>query len=76
VNLLTGSVEELYKHFAGHMEIQSLSCQVQDKNILSEIKALAALNMKRITPPVAEILTLEHLMNYVEFKTVWHPIGQ
>lgn len=76
INLLTGSTEELYKQFGTHMEIQSLSCQMQDKKILGELRTMAAANMKRVVPPVKDSLSLEHLMSYVEFKTVWHPIGQ
>lgn len=75
VNLLTGQVAELYKHFGTHMEIQSLSVQCDDENIYGEIREMAAENMKRIVPPVKEHLSLEHLLNYVEYKTIWHPIG-
>lgn len=76
VNLLTGSTEELYRQFGTHMEIQSLSCQLRDRKVLGELREMAAANMKRIVPPVKELLSLEHLISYVEFKTVWHPIGQ
>lgn len=76
VNLLTGSTEELFRQFGSHMEIQSLSCQVKDRKILGEMRTMAAANMKRIVPPVKDQLSLEHLISYVEFKTVWHPIGQ
>ncbi len=75
INLLTGDIEELYPHFATHMEIQSLSCQTSDKKILTEFKLASASNMKRIVPPIKKPLSLEHLMSFVEFKTVWHPIG-
>ena len=75
VNLLTGSTEELYKHFASHMELNSLSIHVADKTQLTEIKTLAAENMKRVITANKNFVSLEHLMNFVEFKTVWHPIG-
>lgn len=75
VNLLTGETSELYKQFGTHMEIQSLSCQLKDKKILGELRFMAADNMKRIITPIKDSLSLEHLMSYVEFKTVWHPIG-
>jgi acyl-CoA reductase-like NAD-dependent aldehyde dehydrogenase len=75
VNLLSGHMSELYKHFGAHMEIQSLSVQCADKNILGEMREMAAANMKRVVPPVNESLSLEHLLNYVEYKTVWHPVG-
>lgn len=76
INLLTGSTEELYQQFGTHMEIQSLSCQLKDKKIQGELRTMAATNMKRVVLPIKDSLSLEHLMNYVEFKTVWHPIGQ
>ncbi len=75
VNLLSGDLDELSPQFATHMEIQSLSCQSKDKKLLGEFKTAAATNMKRIVPPIKKDLSLEHLMSYVEFKTVWHPIG-
>jgi acyl-CoA reductase-like NAD-dependent aldehyde dehydrogenase len=78
VNLLTGSIDELYKQFGTHMEVQSLSCQTtgsEGKKVLAELKVQAADNMKRVVPPTKEILSLENLTNFVEYKTVWHPIG-
>jgi len=75
VNLLTGSTEELYKQFGLHMEIQSLSVQLSDSKKLGELKVLAADNMKRVVNPTKDPVSLEHLMSFVEFKTVWHPIG-
>lgn len=75
INLLTGDVAELYKHFGSHMEVQSLSFQSADKKILAEVQALGVENMKRIIPPIKNLQSLEHILNYVEYKTVWHPIG-
>jgi acyl-CoA reductase-like NAD-dependent aldehyde dehydrogenase len=75
VNLLSGSTAELYKQFGSHMEIQSLSVQNRDKKMLAELKELGAANMKRVISPVKSPLSLEHLTQYLEFKTVWHPIG-
>lgn len=75
INLLTGHLDELYKQFGTHMEIQSLSCQTSDVKILSELKEMAAENMKRVVPPCKEVLSLDNLISFVEYKTVWHPIG-
>ena len=75
INLLTGDVEELAPHFATHMEIQSLSYQGRDKKLFKDFQLNAGLNMKRIVPTISKDLSLEHLTYYVEFKTVWHPIG-
>ena len=75
VNLLTGDLTELYSHLGTHMEINSLSYQGSNKKLLGELKEMAAGNMKRVVPPVNESLSLDHLVSYVEYKTVWHPIG-
>ncbi len=75
VNLLTGQAEELYTHFGSHMEVHSLSYQDTDKKILGEIQTLGVENMKRIIKPINDLKSLDHILNYVEYKTVWHPIG-
>lgn len=75
INLLTGDLNELASHFGSHMEIQSISIQRKDVKLRGELQKLAAENMKRVVPPVSDLLSLEHLISYVEFKTVWHPIG-
>ncbi len=75
INLLTGHIDELYKQFGSHMELHSVSCQTTDKLVLSELKVMAADNMKRIVTPMKNNLTLENLTSFVEYKTVWHPIG-
>lgn len=75
VNLLTGDLTELAAHFGSHMEIQSISCQNSDEELLGNLKTLAAGNFKRLLGPVSRPLSLEHVLSFVEFKTVWHPIG-
>lgn len=75
VNLLTGHIPELYKQFGSHMEIQSLSCPLTETEILGELKMMSAENMKRISVFTGKPLDLEHVLNFVEYKTVWHPIG-
>lgn len=75
VNLLTGDVNELKAQFGSHMEIQSLSYQGQDASLLAEAQRLGAENMKRIVARAENPLSLEHLLSFVEYKTVWHPIG-
>jgi len=75
VNLLTGDRNELYKHFGQHMEIHSLSLQDENSKLLGEFREMAATNIKRIVPWRKRQLSLEHLLDYVEFKTVWHPAG-
>lgn len=75
VNLLTGHLSELAQQIGSHMEIQCLSFQSDDAQMLGELKSLATENMKRIVTRSPAALSLENLLNYVEYKTVWHPIG-
>lgn len=75
VNLLSGYTEELSPIFAGHMEIQSLCYQGTDDKVLAALREAAAENMKRVTTSPKVPLGLENILRFVEFKTVWHPIG-
>lgn len=75
VNLLSGSVEELATHFGSHMEIQSLCYRGKDQKRMTEFKTLSVDNMKRFVGPTSKVLALESILDFVEFKTVWHPIG-
>lgn len=76
VNLLTGSLEELGEQFGQHLELQSLSVQSENRTLLTSLRTAAAENMKRVVPRHDEKrLELERLLSFVEYKTVWHPIG-
>ncbi|HEY8279914.1 MAG TPA: aldehyde dehydrogenase family protein [Bdellovibrionota bacterium] len=73
VNLLTESKREIFKHMAAHMEIQALS--VGEKELFPEARKLGVENMKRVVAPRTEANQLATILDFVEFKTVWHPIG-
>jgi acyl-CoA reductase-like NAD-dependent aldehyde dehydrogenase len=73
VNLLTENKTDLYKHMASHMEIHAVS--VQDKKLFAEARKLGVENMKRVVPPRSEAKHLERILDFVEYKTIWHPIG-
>lgn len=75
INLLSGNVEELASHFGSHMEIQSLCYRGSDPKRITEFKVLAIENMKRFVGPTSKVMALENLLDFVEYKTVWHPIG-
>ena len=75
INLLTGHIPELYKQFGTHMELNSLSCPESESEILGELKSMAVENMKRVAPFKGSGLDLDNVLQFVEFKTVWHPIG-
>ena len=75
VNLLTGFADELVPHLAAHMEVNSIAFMRKDARMLAEVKEAAVHNMKRVVSTSGELLSLEHILNFVEYKTVWHPIG-
>lgn len=75
INLLSGSVAELYTYFGSHMEIQSLCYCGKDENKIAELRSLAVENMKRFINRKQKNLSLENILEFVEYKTIWHPIG-
>ncbi|MCJ8275418.1 MAG: aldehyde dehydrogenase family protein, partial [Bdellovibrionales bacterium] len=76
VNLLSGRIEELYKHLSGHMEVQSVSYNGESVERFSDIKELAIENMKRVVKwNDFEIQDLQPIAAFTEYKTIWHPVG-
>jgi acyl-CoA reductase-like NAD-dependent aldehyde dehydrogenase len=83
VNILTGSRAELVPHIAGHMDVNAIVDGAGDAPISLAAQSGTAINLKRyaqhtLTP--AEWLTPQAedpawIMDSVEMKTVWHPIG-
>lgn len=73
VNLLTESKGELFRPLATHMEIHAVS--VGDRSLREEARKLAVENMKRVAAPRIEATSLAAILDFVEYKTVWHPIG-
>ena len=76
INLLSGDIKSLKDHIATHMEVKAISFQNEDQKIYSEIRQNSIDNMKRIVPFSSQRKSLELILNFVEHKTVWHPIGQ
>ena len=72
-NLLTESKQDLFKHMASHMEIHSLC--VGDMKLFTETRKLGVENMKRVVATRDDFTQLACLLDFVEYKTVWHPIG-
>jgi acyl-CoA reductase-like NAD-dependent aldehyde dehydrogenase len=75
VNLLSGDLSELAPHFGSHMELQGLCYDGGDEKLRAEIRKAAVENMKRVAPGLRPELCLENILSFVEYKTVWHPIG-
>jgi acyl-CoA reductase-like NAD-dependent aldehyde dehydrogenase len=83
VNLLTGTHAEVIPHLAKHMEIAGLSLWSNDNALIRELEIMATDSVKRVrvfryqkedlSNPSWE--SLQHIERFVEFKTIWHPMG-
>jgi acyl-CoA reductase-like NAD-dependent aldehyde dehydrogenase len=86
VNLITGLRRELVQHLAAHMDVNGLDAYGLDPAQAAAIEHLAVENVKRLVrPPSAGSDGVDwlsprsqspyHIGEFVEIKTVWHPIG-
>jgi len=74
VNILTGHRSELAPWLAGHMDVNALDVGGADGD-LPELERLAADNVKRVVRGRADRQSPYEIANFLELKTVWHPIG-
>ena len=56
------------------MEVHSVTYLGDDKKLTSELKILAIENMKRVVVS-GQPKSLDSIINFTEYKTVWHPVG-
>jgi acyl-CoA reductase-like NAD-dependent aldehyde dehydrogenase len=80
VNILTGSASEIGPWLASHQDVNAIDLAgVQDHEEATALEAAAAENLKRVRRPADEDWSaspgLSRLTQYLELKTVWHPIG-
>jgi len=80
VNLLTGSAAEIAPWLASHMDVNGIDLTgVTDPDLARTLEEAAAENLKRVRRPAAEDLletpVLTRMTQFLETKTVWHPIG-
>ena len=85
VNLLTGFAAELVGPLASHMDVNALDLAGLDLALYREAELAAAENVKRVVSPVklsardwladAKGQDPYWIANFLEIKTVWHPIG-
>ena len=86
VNLITGLRRELVGHLAGHMDVNALDAFGVAPSEAAALEGVAVENVKRfVRPPagglgrydwLAEAAQSPYLIGeFVEIKTVWHPIG-
>ncbi|PWN04569.1 aldehyde dehydrogenase [Nocardioides silvaticus] len=83
VNLLTGDAASLGPWLAAHMDVNAIDlCGLAgDDAVTTELEVAAADNLKRVRrAPAAEpdwtaAPALSTMTDFLEIKTVWHPIG-
>jgi acyl-CoA reductase-like NAD-dependent aldehyde dehydrogenase len=81
VNVLTGSVAEIAPWLASHMDVNGIDLTgVTDEELATELEVSASDNLKRVRrpAPATDWLAepgLDRMTQFLETKTVWHPIG-
>jgi acyl-CoA reductase-like NAD-dependent aldehyde dehydrogenase len=83
VNLLTGSAATIGPWLASHMDVNAIDLvgTAGDQALATELEVAAADNLKRVRrAPGAEpdwslTPSLSTMTDFVEIKTVWHPMG-
>jgi acyl-CoA reductase-like NAD-dependent aldehyde dehydrogenase len=83
VNILTGRRAELVPHIAAHMDVNAIVDGAGIAELSAKLQAGTAINLKRYAkyalPPAgwfaAKVEDPYCILDTVEFKTAWHPIG-
>ena len=74
VNILTGSSAELAPWAASHMDIDAIDASGLTPKQLKEAQLAGAANLKRIRV-FESVKSPRRILDFMETKTVWHPIG-
>ena len=76
VYILTGDQSELLPWMIGHMDVNAVDISgispETDHILLEE----ASLNVKRVVSRKVEEESLELISDFLEMKTIWHPVGR
>ena len=81
VNLLTGQVDELLPHMAGHMDVNALALADVADDAAAEAERTSAENIKRLRRFDGVDWSSEtaagpwHIEAFQEIKTTWHPVA-
>lgn len=81
VNLLTGKRAELVPHIATHMDVNAIVDGAGDATLSAQLQAGVAMNLKRYANYAsadwfsAKVEDPYRILDTVEFKTAWYPIG-
>ena len=76
VNILTGDKAELLPWALGHMDVNSVDLTGAPDGLEDEAVATAADNVKRIVRADPAGASPYMIGDFLEMKTVWHPIGR
>jgi acyl-CoA reductase-like NAD-dependent aldehyde dehydrogenase len=80
VNMLTGNAAEIAPWLASHMDVNGIDLTgITDTTLATALEVAAADNLKRVRRPSTENLldtpAVERMTDFLELKTVWHPMG-
>lgn len=83
INLLTGSLDELVPVLAKHRDVDGVHAGAIDAEYAKTLREGSADNLKRVTLRSESVNFADHeacatpwwIERFVEFKTVWHPVG-
>jgi acyl-CoA reductase-like NAD-dependent aldehyde dehydrogenase len=83
INILTGKRAELVPHIAGHMDVNAIVDGAGDAALSAKLQAGVATNLKRYANHslsreewfTAKGEDAYWILDSIEFKTAWHPIG-
>ncbi|CAN2234062.1 PutA NAD-dependent aldehyde dehydrogenases [actinobacterium SCGC AAA044-D11] len=74
VNILTGKLDQFVTWVGSHMEIDGVDATGLGSKDFAEVKELGSENLKRIYV-FNDSKSTKRMSNFMEIKTVWHPIG-
>ena len=75
VNILTGFRDELAPVLASHMDVNAIDLTGAD-GATAELERAAADNVKRVVRGADGAQSPWAIADFLELKTVWHPVGQ
>jgi acyl-CoA reductase-like NAD-dependent aldehyde dehydrogenase len=83
VNILTGKRAELVPHIAAHMDVNAVVDAAGSPELSAKLQAGTAINLKRFTKRAfapadwftGKVEDPYWILDTVEMKTAWHPIG-
>jgi acyl-CoA reductase-like NAD-dependent aldehyde dehydrogenase len=74
VNILTGFADELAPWLAGHMDVNAIDLTGVN-GPTAELERAATENVKRVVRSTPDAQSPYEIEAFLEYKTVWHPIG-